>query len=117
MMELRKHFRPELLNRIDDIVIFHALSNKHFYGIAKKMIGELAARMKQQQISLEVDDSVIDYIIEAGTDPVFGARPLKRFIQREIETRIAKELIKGEITPGSTLKVSMDANKQLLITV
>ncbi|RAZ69867.1 ATP-dependent Clp protease ATP-binding subunit [Planococcus maitriensis] len=117
MMELRKHFRPELLNRIDDIVIFHALSNKHFYGIAKKMIGELAARMKQQQISLEVDDSVIDYIIEAGTDPVFGARPLKRFIQREIETRIAKELIKGEITPGSTLKVSMDANKQLMITV
>ncbi|MDE0582040.1 AAA family ATPase [Planococcus sp. A6] len=117
MMELRKHFRPELLNRIDDIVIFHSLSNEHFYGIAKKMIGELAARMKQQQISLEVEDSVIDYIIEAGTDPVFGARPLKRFIQREIETRIAKELIKGEITPGSTLKVSMDPNKQLLITV
>ncbi|MBT2581718.1 AAA family ATPase [Planococcus sp. ISL-109] len=115
MMELRKHFRPELLNRIDDIVIFHALSNEHFYGIAKKMIGELANRMKKQQIALEVTDSVIDYIVEAGTDPVFGARPLKRFIQREIETRIAKELIKGDIPPGSSLTLTMDDQKQLLI--
>lgn len=117
MMELRKHFRPELLNRIDDIVIFHALSEEHFYGIAKKMIGELAKRMSKQQITLEVADSVIDYIVEAGTDPVFGARPLKRFIQREIETRIAKELIKGDIPPGSHLKLTMDDQHQLVIEV
>src|SRR5690606_34960750 len=71
MVELRKHFKPELLNRIDDIVIFHSLDDSHFYGIAQKMLGELAERMKQQQLSLEVDDSVIEYIVEAGTDPIF----------------------------------------------
>ncbi len=115
--ELRKHFRPELLNRIDDIVIFHALSDKHFYGIAKKMLAELAKRVSQQQISLEVDDAVVDFIVEAGTDPVFGARPLKRFIQREIETRIAKELIKGTVSPGSSLKLAMDEQHQLKILI
>ncbi|MDN7241491.1 AAA family ATPase [Planococcus sp. N028] len=115
MAELRRHFKPELLNRIDDIVIFHALNNTHFYGIAKKMLAELAKRMRQQHIELSVDDSVIDYIIEAGTDPVFGARPLKRFIQREIETNIARELIKGEIVPNTVLHLEME-NKQLKIS-
>ncbi|WP_083394515.1 ATP-dependent Clp protease ATP-binding subunit [Planococcus donghaensis] len=115
MRELRKHFKPELLNRIDDIVIFHALNNDHFYGIAKKMIGELAVRMGQQQIKLSVDDSVINYIVEAGTDPVFGARPLKRFIQRKIETDIARELIKGGIVSNTELELTMGENNQILI--
>jgi len=114
MSELRKHFKPELLNRIDDIVIFHALNNSHFYGIAKKMLNELALRMKQQQLGLEVDDSVIEYIIEAGTDPLFGARPLKRFIQREIETKIARELIKGDLASNTVLHLVMD-NGNLVI--
>nr|WP_088005715.1 AAA family ATPase [Indiicoccus explosivorum] len=107
MVELRKHFRPELLNRIDDIIIFHALGNAHFYGIAKKMTGELISRVSQQGIRLTVDDSVIRHIVEAGTDPVFGARPLKRFIQREIETLVARELIKGGISEGSELMLTM----------
>ncbi|TWT04865.1 ATP-dependent Clp protease ATP-binding subunit [Planomicrobium sp. CPCC 101079] len=115
MAELRRHFKPELLNRIDDIVIFHALNNSHFYGIAKKMLSELASRMRQQQIDLSVDDSVVEYIVEAGTDAVFGARPLKRFIQREIETNIARELIKGDITPNSLLQLTME-NKELKIS-
>ncbi|EGA89266.1 chaperone clpB, partial [Planococcus donghaensis MPA1U2] len=115
MGELRKHFKPELLNRIDDIVIFHALTNDHFYGIAKKMIGELAARMNQQHIKLSVDDSVINYIVEAGTDPVFGARPLKRFIQRRIETDIARELIKGDIVANTELALTMGDNNQIKI--
>ncbi|WKA49969.1 AAA family ATPase [Planococcus liqunii] len=114
MSELRKHFKPELLNRIDDIVIFHALNNSHFYGIAKKMLAELAKRMKQQQLGLEVDDSVIEYIIEAGTDPLFGARPLKRFIQREIETKIARELIKGDLAPNTVLQLGMDYGKLII---
>ncbi|MCJ1907013.1 ATP-dependent Clp protease ATP-binding subunit [Planococcus ruber] len=116
MAELRKHFKPELLNRIDDIVIFHALGNSHFYGIAKKMLGELAQRMKGQQLELAVDDSVIEYIVEAGTDPVFGARPLKRFIQREIETKIARELIKGEIEANATLHLGMEEGHLKIIT-
>ena len=115
MSELRRHFKPELLNRIDDIVIFHALNNVHFYGITKKMIAELAARISQQHIKLTVDDSVINHIVEAGTDPVFGARPLKRFIQRNIETNIARELIKGGIVANTELELTMDDNKQIVI--
>ncbi len=114
MMELRKHFKPELLNHIDDIVIFHALDDRHFYGIAKKMLSELGMRLAQQQLTLDVDDSVIRYVVEAGTDPVFGARPLKRFIQREIETNIARELIKGDIHPNSTLQLSMEDNHMVI---
>ena len=116
MVELRKHFKPELLNRIDDIVIFHSLDNSHFYRITQKMIKELAERLRKQEITLEVDDSVINYILEAGTDPLFGARPLKRFIQREIETKIARELIKGDIMPNTTIFLEMDADNQLKIT-
>ncbi|WP_341202166.1 ATP-dependent Clp protease ATP-binding subunit [Planomicrobium okeanokoites] len=116
MAELRKHFKPELLNRIDDIVIFHALDNRHFYHIAKKMINELADRLQQQEITLETDDSVINYVLEAGTDPLFGARPLKRFIQREIETKIARELIKGEVVPNTTMYLEMGEDNQLKIT-
>lgn len=115
MGELRKHFKPELLNRIDDIVIFHPLDNSHFYGIAKKMLAELGKRLSQQQLKLDVDESVIQYVVEAGTDPVFGARPLKRFIQREIETNIARELIKGDIEPNSILRLEMDGKKLNII--
>ena len=115
MAELRKHFKPELLNRIDDIVIFHALDNSHFYGIAKKMLAELGARLAQQQLKLDVNESVIRYVVEAGTDPIFGARPLKRFIQREIETNIARELIKGDIQPNSTLQLTMEDNRLAII--
>ncbi|MFD1862245.1 ATP-dependent Clp protease ATP-binding subunit [Planococcus chinensis] len=115
MGELRKHFKPELLNRIDDIVIFHPLDNSHFYGIAKKMLAELGKRLSQQQLKLDVDESVIRYVVEAGTDPVFGARPLKRFIQREIETNIARELIKGDIEPNSILRLEMDGKKLNII--
>ena len=116
MAELRKHFKPELLNRIDDIVIFHSLDNSHFYRIARKMTNELAERLRKQEITLEVDDSVINYVLEAGTDPLFGARPLKRFIQREIETKIARELIKGDIMPNTTIFLEMAADNQLTIT-
>ncbi|TAA73261.1 ATP-dependent Clp protease ATP-binding subunit [Planococcus salinarum] len=116
MAELRKHFKPELLNRIDDIVIFHSLDNSHFYRITKKMINELAERLRQQEIILEADDSVINWVLEAGTDALFGARPLKRFIQREIETKIARELIKGDILPNTTILLEMDADNQLNIT-
>ncbi|MTD30466.1 ATP-dependent Clp protease ATP-binding subunit [Planomicrobium sp. YIM 101495] len=116
MAELRKHFKPELLNRVDDIVIFHALNDKHFHGIAKKLLGDLAKRMLGLEITLEADEDVISYIVEAGTDAVFGARPLKRFIQREIETKIAREMIKGEIPPHSVLHLSMKQG-QLQVSV
>ncbi|MDN4492287.1 ATP-dependent Clp protease ATP-binding subunit [Ureibacillus aquaedulcis] len=115
MAELRTHFKPELLNRVDDIITFHALSNEHFHAIAWKYIGQLQERVAEQEIGLKVRDEVVDWIVENGIDPQFGARPLKRFIQRNVETAVAKELLRGEVLPGEALEVKMDSD-QLLVT-
>lgn len=108
MQALRQHFKPELLNRMDDIVLFHALGNEHFAMIAKKYMKELAVKLASQEIQLEVSQEVVDWVVEKGVDPVFGARPLKRFIQRTIETKVAKRLIAGDILPGSTLHLRLE---------
>jgi len=107
MGELRKHFKPELLNRIDDIILFHALTDEHFNAIAWKYIKQLQERVAENEITLVVDDEVVDWVVENGVDPQFGARPLKRFVQRHVETAVAKELLKGEILPGETMRVSL----------
>ena len=108
MMALRQHFKPELLNRVDDIITFHALSAEHFGAIVRKYVNELAARVAEQEIELVVDDAVIDYVVEHGADPQFGARPLKRFVQRYLETAVAKELLSGKVTPGSTMRLALE---------
>lgn len=115
MTELRLHFKPELLNRVDDIIMFHALSSNHFTAITWKYIEQLKARIAEQEIELKVDESVVEWVVEHGVDPQFGARPLKRFIQRHVETAVAKELLKGDVVPGDTLNVTMK-NQELLVT-
>lgn len=107
MMELRQHFKPELLNRLDDTIIFHSLSGDTFKRIAEKMLNELADRLKEQEFTLTYDDAVVDWIVESGTDADFGARPLQRFIQRYVETVVAKEIIKGELEPNDALLLTM----------
>lgn len=114
MSELRVHFKPELLNRIDDIILFHALSSEHFSDISKKYIEQLRKRIAEQEISLKVDEQVVHWIVEQGSDPQYGARPLKRFIQRHVETAVARELLKGEVLPGDALHVSIE-NNQLVV--
>ena len=114
MTALRAHFKPELLNRVDDIITFHALSNEHFHAIAWKYVGQLQERVAEQEIELKVHDEVVDWIVEHGIDPQFGARPLKRFIQRNVETAVAKELLKEEVLPGESLHVTLEDN-QLLV--
>jgi len=111
MMALRQHFKPELLNRVDDIITFHALSAEHFGAIVRKYVNELAARVAEQEIELVVDDAVIDYVVEHGADPQFGARPLKRFVQRYLETAVAKELLSGKVIPGSTMRLTLENDK------
>ncbi|MFP3919072.1 AAA family ATPase [Lysinibacillus telephonicus] len=108
MAELRGHFKPELLNRVDDIIIFHALTSEHFNAIAWKYVQQLQQRVAEQEIELKVKDNVISWIVENGIDPQFGARPLKRFIQRYVETAVAKELLKGQVLPGDSLQVIME---------
>jgi len=107
MAALRQHFKPELLNRMDDIIMFHALSDKHFTAIAWKYVEQLVKRVAEQEITLQVDQEVIDWVVQQGADAQFGARPLKRFVQRYIETAVAKELLRGEVLPGETLHIRM----------
>jgi len=108
MAELRNHFKPELLNRMDDIIIFHSLSGDAFGLIARKMLHDLADRLAEQDIRLTYDNDVIGWVVEQGTDADFGARPLKRFIQRYVETAVAKEVIKGDLSDGEALHLRME---------
>ncbi|WP_274309245.1 ATP-dependent Clp protease ATP-binding subunit [Solibacillus daqui] len=111
---LRQHFKPELLNRMDDIIMFHALSNEHFHAIAWKYVHQLQARVAEQEITLKVEDVVVDWIVKHGIDPQFGARPLKRFVQRHLETVVARELLKGDVVVGGTLELALE-NDSLVI--
>lgn len=115
MKELRLHFKPELLNRVDEIVMFHALTDEHFSSIAQKYIRELQKRVEEQEIRLEIDEEVMNWIVENGVDPQFGARPLKRFIQRHVETIVAKELLKGEIVPGEMMRISLKDGELMVL--
>ncbi len=107
MEEVKKHFRPEFINRIDDIVIFNALNEEAFTKIARKFVGELAERLAAKDITLHVSDAAYDKIAENGVDPVFGARPMKRYIQRYLETDIAKKMIEEGIMADATIDVDI----------
>ncbi|MCA1059507.1 ATP-dependent chaperone ClpB [Rossellomorea aquimaris] len=105
MGQLRSYFRPEFLNRVDDIVLFKPLSIGNIKGIIDKLIEELQHRVEDQHITLSLTDRAKEFIAESAYDPVYGARPLKRYLQREIETRLARELIAGHIRTGQTITI------------
>ncbi|MBL9077308.1 MAG: ATP-dependent chaperone ClpB [Planctomycetes bacterium] len=108
MAELRRHFRPELLNRIDDIVLFKPLQAAEIRRIVDLLLVSLRARLAERRITIEVSDDAKTFLGNQGYDPVYGARPLKRFLQRELETRIGRKLIAGEIQDGSTVRVELE---------
>ena len=105
--ELREHFRPEFLNRVDDTILFKALELEEIKKIVALLVGDLRTRLEERKVSLELSDEALDLVAREGFDPVYGARPLRRFIQREIETRIAKALIAGEASEGARVRVSV----------
>lgn len=107
---LKAQFRPEFLNRLDEIVFFRALTNENMLGIVELLIKDLARRMKNNDLELVVTDSAKQAIITEGADPLFGARPLKRFIQGRIESLIARFIIENTPSEGSTIKVDHDTN-------
>ena len=111
MEEVKKHFRPEFINRIDDIVVFNALDEKAFIKIARKFVGELAHRLELKDIRLHVSDAAYDRIAENGVDPVFGARPMKRYIQRNLETDIAKRMIEEGVMNDADIYVDIKDGK------
>ena len=102
---LRDYFKPELLNRIDEIITFNPLSESIIYQIVDKFIAQLNARLAEQRITVQLTDAAHAYMAEAGFDSIYGARPLKRFIQRTLETKIARALIAGEIEMDTTVIV------------
>ncbi|MBL8753231.1 MAG: ATP-dependent chaperone ClpB [Planctomycetes bacterium] len=107
MAELRRHFRPELLNRIDDIVLFKPLQAAEIRRIVDLLLVALRGRLAERRITLDVSDAAKTFLGNQGYDPVYGARPLKRFLQRELETKIGRKLIAGEIPDGSTVVVDV----------
>jgi ATP-dependent Clp protease ATP-binding subunit ClpB len=107
MAAVRAHFRPEFLNRLDEIVIFDRLSRKNMDGIVDIQIGLLAKRLAQRGITLEVDADARTWLANRGYDPVYGARPLKRVIQKELQDKLATELLAGKIMDGSTVPVTV----------
>ncbi|MEN3278505.1 MAG: ATP-dependent Clp protease ATP-binding subunit ClpB [Massilia sp.] len=105
MAEVRGHFRPEFINRIDEIVVFHALDEKHIGSIAKIQLRNLEARLEKMEMRLDIDDEALQKIAEAGFDPVYGARPLKRAIQQQIENPLSKAILSGRFGPKDTIPV------------
>jgi ATP-dependent Clp protease ATP-binding subunit ClpB len=105
MGEVKSYFRPEFINRIDEVVVFHALDEKHIKSIARIQLGYLEKRLAQLEIKVEIDDSALSEVAAAGFDPVFGARPLKRAIQSQLENPLAKALLEGRFGAGETIKV------------
>ena len=106
MSDVAMHFRPEFLNRIDESVVFHALGRGHVREIAALQLTALEARLAERDVQLSLDTDVMDYLVGQGFDPVYGARPLKRAIQRLIENPLAEALLGGEFTTGDRIVVS-----------
>ena len=107
MAELQEHFRPEFLNRVDETVVFHPLETEQLTKIVEIQLERLRARLTERRISLSVTPAALRYLGERGYDPVYGARPLKRLIQQEIETPMARQLVKGELRDGDTATVEL----------
>ena len=116
MQLLRTQFRPEFLNRIDDIVFYKPLEKDEIARIVRLLAGHLAGRLREKNIDLVLTDAAVDAIAEAGFDPVYGARPLKRYMQSHLETMLARKIVAGDVLPGQTVRVDVDGNGELTAT-
>jgi ATP-dependent Clp protease ATP-binding subunit ClpB len=106
--ELRRQFRPEFLNRVDEIIVFHALSEADLKKIVEIQLGYLRRRLQERHIDLELTDAAKEHLVRVGYDPAYGARPLKRTIQREVETALGRLLLQGKVRDGQTVRVGYD---------
>jgi len=106
--ELKNHFRPEFLNRIDETVVFHALDATHIASIAKIQLQTLASRLERMDYLLQVSDAAVAELAKVGFDPVYGARPLKRAIQQRLENPLSKLLLEGRFVPKDVIVVDVD---------
>ena len=116
MDDLRGHFRPEFLNRLDEIIMFKPLTKSNIGKIVDLMVGELDKRLADQELSLELTDAAKDQVIDNGYDPVYGARPLKRYLQKYVETLAARKILSGDVHAGDTLVLDVQ-NGEFIVTV
>lgn len=111
MNELRAHFRPEFLNRLDEIIMFKPLSKEDIHSIIDILMKNLNNRLVNREIFIELDAAAKDYIIEQGYDPVYGARPLKRFLQKHVETLAGRLILSDAVFPGDVIQIHYDGEK------
>ncbi|MBQ3921529.1 MAG: AAA family ATPase, partial [Firmicutes bacterium] len=111
---LKTSFRPEFLNRLDEIVYYKPLTRENMKGIVDLQLEGLRSRLEARELSLEVSDRAKSFIIDSAYDPVYGARPIKRFVQSELETMIAKDILANDVLPGSVIKVDAEGGKLTL---
>ena len=116
MDDLRSHFRPEFLNRLDEIIMFKPLTKSNIGKIVDLMVSELDKRLADQELSLELTDAAKNQVIENGYDPVYGARPLKRYLQKYVETLAARKILSGDVHAGDTLVLDVQ-NGEFIVTV
>ena len=102
---MKEHFRPEFINRIDELVVFHSLQKAQIRGIADIQLDRLRVRLSDRDMDLTVDDSAFDLLIEAGFDPIYGARPLKRAIQQQVENSLAQKILAAEFQAGDNILI------------
>ncbi len=109
--ELRQHFRPEFLNRIDEIVVFHKLSEEQLKEIVEIQLDRVRARLRDRRITLEITDDAKTHLVRSGYDPSYGARPLKRAIQREVETPLGRKILAGEVRDGDVVRIGFEPDR------
>jgi ATP-dependent Clp protease ATP-binding subunit ClpB len=105
--EVKAQLRPEFVNRIDEMIVFHALDEKHIKSIAKIQLGYLEKRLAGMEVRLEVSDAALKELAAAGYDPIYGARPLKRAIQQQLENPLAKAILEGQFGPKDLIRVDV----------
>jgi ATP-dependent Clp protease ATP-binding subunit ClpB len=115
MAELRGHFRPEFLNRVDDIVLFKLLGKAQIEQIVELQFDELRRRLAERRITVELTDRAKEFIAKQGYDPVYGARPLRRYISHEVETLVGRALLRGDVQDGATIRVDAQSG-ELVVT-
>ena len=112
---LKHHFKPEFLNRLDDIIIFKPLTETEVSRIVDLLLNKVAVRLKDKDLTLVVTDKAKNFIVKAGYDVNYGARPLKRYIGHTVETMIAKQIIVKDIAPGSKIEIDSDGDKLFIV--
>jgi ATP-dependent Clp protease ATP-binding subunit ClpC len=113
MAEIQRQFRPEFLNRLDDIIVFHELAEEQLRKIVDLMVKDLEGRLAERKIGLELTEKAKSWLSKEGYDPIYGARPLRRVIERYVENPLSSKVLRGELKEGDTVKVDLDKENKL----